>query len=448
MPHPHPADLGERPELPGPLAVTLSHRTLRLVEAEEYMVCEKSDGERVMLLAVPAPHGGVPGPAAYLINRSFEVLTFDGAAAYAEILCGRSANGAGGPTLLDGELIQRADDAGTGTGARAVYMVFDAITVHGGPVGRSPLDARLHAIGNAVRTPFKVADERLAQEGRPSLPLYLLGKYFMPKSAIGAVFACIHQPPPAAVAGGGHGGGGAGPLTAPLESELQGAASGGPSSSHGRVYRHDIRVNGTDGVVLTPVRASYTDLFTSGRQSCRLPLLKWKFADENTVDFRLKRGDLEGGDAEGTSSASSGSSDGDRVLQLFLSTGRDKRGNEHDVAVARCRTSHEAADAYLALLDRLGVDSLIVEASYDVEASTWRLRRVRDRKTRANHITTGWQTMEVAAEHITAGELVARLSPPPSAAQLARPQHQQQQQQLRTAPPGAGVGANGSVAAR
>lgn len=49
------ADLGARPELPGPLAVTLSRRALRLVEASDYFVCEKSDGERAMLLMTSKP---------------------------------------------------------------------------------------------------------------------------------------------------------------------------------------------------------------------------------------------------------------------------------------------------------------------------------------------------------------------------------------------------------
>jgi len=53
---------GPRPELPGPLAVTLSRRTLREVVARQpYVVCEKSDGERQLLLAVARPVGCVDG---------------------------------------------------------------------------------------------------------------------------------------------------------------------------------------------------------------------------------------------------------------------------------------------------------------------------------------------------------------------------------------------------
>ncbi|RYG52907.1 hypothetical protein EON67_00080 [archaeon] len=49
------ADLGPRAELPGPLAIGMTRKTLRCVEATEYYVCEKSDGERAMLLLVSTP---------------------------------------------------------------------------------------------------------------------------------------------------------------------------------------------------------------------------------------------------------------------------------------------------------------------------------------------------------------------------------------------------------
>jgi hypothetical protein len=65
------------------------------------------------------------------------------------------------------------------------------------------------------------------------------------------------------------------------------------------------------------------------------------------------------------------------------------------------------------------VDSVIVEAGYDARTSAWAIRRVRDRKTRANHLTTAWSTLEVLAEQLGQAELVAtlqqagRAAPPP-----------------------------------
>ena len=97
---------GSRSELPGPMAVPLTRRLLALVARGGYVVCEKSDGERMMLLALPGRGASGEAPAAYLLTRSFDVFTFDRAAEYGAMLCGGGSGGGGvGPTLLDGELL-------------------------------------------------------------------------------------------------------------------------------------------------------------------------------------------------------------------------------------------------------------------------------------------------------------------------------------------------------
>jgi hypothetical protein len=402
-----------------------------LVQAAAYMVCEKSDGERAMLLLLPdqaaraaaggSAYGGAPA-GAYLIDRTFEIYTFERGAVYAAMLAPRGA------TLLDGELILRADDAGTGTGARAVYMMFDAIAVNGAPRGLEGFEARMAAIGNDVRVPFRVADDACLRAGRPGLPLYLAGKTFLDKRFVRGVFDKIEEAPPGAHAGAAAA---RAPLTAPLESEMDAAGGAGAAPAapalH-RTYRDGVRVNGTDGVVFTPVHCSYRDMFASGTSA--QPLLKWKYLDENTIDFRLRRDDLESGGGGGggssgggyggfgggagdgfgsaASAAAGGSASGMRQIPLYVSLG--KPGEQQ---VARTALTLAACDAYLALCDRLRVESLIVECAYDTAESTWRIKRVRDRKTRANHINTAWQTLETVAENITRDELIVRLSAAP-----------------------------------
>lgn len=50
------ADLGDRPELPGPLAIALTRTSLgEALGLARFNVCEKSDGERHMLLATQSP---------------------------------------------------------------------------------------------------------------------------------------------------------------------------------------------------------------------------------------------------------------------------------------------------------------------------------------------------------------------------------------------------------
>jgi hypothetical protein len=175
-------------ELPGPLAVPVSRRHLPLLRAVDYMACEKSDGERAMLLLVGAGGTvGIPGrfnipPGGYLIGRDFNAESIEGGEVYASLCCGGAA---GGSILADGELILRPDDAGSGTAATAVFMAFDIIRAGRDDVGRSPLDARLRAIADKLRLPCRDEDDKRARAGAAGLPLLVLGKNFVPKAKVG-----------------------------------------------------------------------------------------------------------------------------------------------------------------------------------------------------------------------------------------------------------------------
>lgn len=399
-------------ELPGPLAVAVSRRHLPVLCTQGYMACEKSDGERAMLLLVgSAGTAGIPGrfsipPGAYLIGRDFDAEAIVGGEQYAPLCCA-----SGGLVLADGELIIRPDDAGSGTNACAVYMVFDCMRWGAEDVGRAPLDVRLQAIADKLRLPCRDEDDRRARAGNPGLPLLLLGKHFVPKARVGTIFACISERPPhlhqqhAAAAAGAA----VGRLTAALETEAGGEAP------H-RLYRQGTRVNGTDGIVFTPMSPSYRDLFRSAEPGCAAPLLKWKFADEHTVDFRLNVHSLTqqqhgGGKQRGGLGYGAPAAGVSRPIQLFLGVG----GDRSDVAVARTLLPPDACDAYADLAASLGLDSIIVEAAYDQTISAWSIRRVRNRKTRPNHISTGWSTLEVLSEALTSTELVSVLSTTSSA---------------------------------
>lgn len=102
------------------------------------------------------------------------------------------------------------------------------------------------------------------------LPLQVFDKV----THVGNVLSLISSCGGGGGAAAGGGGGAAVTLTAPLESEM------GAAPPPHRVYRNGARVNGTDGVVFTPVRAPYRALFDSGDPACARPLLKYKFLDE------------------------------------------------------------------------------------------------------------------------------------------------------------------------
>ena len=282
--------LGERPELPGPQPVSLNRRNLATVASHAYGVCEKSDGERAMLLLVRSPagaRGSAPVPVgAYLIDRTFDVVTFDGAEAYA-------AMPSGGPTLLEGELLLRRTDMGTGTGALAVFNMFDCVLAAGADVAGRPLKDRLEALRRVGREPY-LELERSATAAADALlpPLYMIGKVIVSKSDVRGVLEKITHFEEAA-SGASAGGGSAAESVALLESEL--AAEGAPTCH--RLYRGDkTRVNATDGLILTPSDASYRDLFSSA-DACVSPsprLFRVASTDEIFTLSRLFRSQIAG----------------------------------------------------------------------------------------------------------------------------------------------------------
>lgn len=113
-----------------------------------------------------------------------------------------------------------------------------------------------------------------------------------------------------------------------------------------------------DGVVFTPVAATYIDLFDVTRDA---PLLKWKFLDENTIDFLMKDEQLE--------DVIRGST---RSIQLNLLV-------EHQaiVHVATAEIDPARAQHLLGLCqDTRWGGAVVVECGYRPDISKWDVRRV------------------------------------------------------------------------
>jgi len=380
--------LGERPELPGPLPVSLSRRSLATsLLTQPYMVCEKSDGERNFLLSISKKTRDVPA-GTYLIDRSFKVQSLGTRSGdYAAFL---SPNG---PTLLDGELVLRSDDAGTGTGAKAVFYVFDCAWCNGVDYAGSVanLEHRIAAIRDNVRTKFTIADNARLANGALMLPLYLCGKFMVDKTALSMILDKVTETKSEEVERVDDGKQSS--LLAPIESELGLVSSSTSSHSHlstRRIYRHDIRVNGTDGLIFTPVLPSFRQLFD---KEAIAPLLKWKYVDEITIDFELRRSSLQDADDDKGKQSS--------LIPLFVAGFGQK--------LAHCELTKEQVRAYETLCGKLGEESLIVECAFEASFSRWDIRRIRDRKKRPNFITTAWSTLESVAEALSAKELCEAL---------------------------------------
>jgi len=382
--------MGESVELPGPLPVNLSRSRLSSLETNEYGVCEKSDGERYMLLLLSTmTPAGVP-PGAYLINRAFQVSIVSGGEVYAGVMA------EGGPTLLDGELLRRDSDLGSGTGALVVYMPFDCISACGRDAAALPLARRLQELQVAVRTPFQTLEESRRVAGLSGLPLYILAKQIVPKSEVGSLLKKITL-----VGGGAHADG----ICAPLESAT---ATGGIASVH-RLYRDGKRVNPSDGLIFTPGAPSYRELFGPSGSGAEnpLPVIKWKYPDECTVDFSIRASDLERVRDAGKGGGRASEEVSSKAFRVPLSL---KAFKDREVETCYCLMSPTQASGYLemvAALESRGSerDGLIVECAFDAPSSSWAIRRVRDSKTIPNAIKTGWGTLESLVENISEDEL-------------------------------------------
>lgn len=114
---------------PGPQPVSIERRHFPLLKRQPYVVCEKTDGVRHLLVSTP------DGTVA-IVNRAFNI----------EMVKIRIPK----DTLLDGELVKAKN-------GRMLFMVYDAVRVKGENIQRLPLGQRLDRARAAVRTVIKTA---------------------------------------------------------------------------------------------------------------------------------------------------------------------------------------------------------------------------------------------------------------------------------------------------
>ena len=113
---------------PGPQPVSIERRHFPLLKKSEYLVCEKTDGVRHLLVAFE--DAGEKKVA--LVNRSF-------AATYHKYTLPKD-------TLLDGELVTRQSDN------RTIFLVHDAVMIRGESLIDLPLTERLEKARALCRT--------------------------------------------------------------------------------------------------------------------------------------------------------------------------------------------------------------------------------------------------------------------------------------------------------
>lgn len=120
---------------PGGQPVSFTSPHLHILTSKPFLVCEKSDGVRFLLLfADTASDNNGSEPVVFLIDRNWRVWGFEGM---------RCPGDAGPDTLLDGELVRDRN-------GNYAYLIFDILLYAGQDVTANRLHRRLQFINNHV----------------------------------------------------------------------------------------------------------------------------------------------------------------------------------------------------------------------------------------------------------------------------------------------------------
>lgn len=150
-------------DFPGSMPVTFGRRHFPTLQQAEYMVSEKTDGFRYMLLIC------VNG--AFLVDRKYFFFQLANAEGLVKLFAKNDSI-----TLLDGELIRHLGDGSV------VFLLFDVIQVNGEHFADRNLTDRLKAIGHLVVEPYREAKQQFA------FPFTLCGKRFFTMQGIKQLF--------------------------------------------------------------------------------------------------------------------------------------------------------------------------------------------------------------------------------------------------------------------
>jgi len=116
---------GSRDYFPGPQPVSIERRHFQILKSGNYVVCEKTDGERHMLVAIMFEGK----KKCVLVNRSFKMV---------EVPINLRKSAFEG-TILDGELYENT------------LMIYDAVRVAGKSVWNANLHARMDAVKDLLK---------------------------------------------------------------------------------------------------------------------------------------------------------------------------------------------------------------------------------------------------------------------------------------------------------
>ncbi|KAI9206367.1 mRNA capping enzyme, catalytic domain-containing protein [Polychytrium aggregatum] len=302
-----------------PGAQPVSFRLCHMDEllSENYFVSEKADGIRYLLYSSISEYGN---PECFLIDRNNQYYRLDSRGfVLPSAGDGRSFQN---DTILDGELVLDVNEDDTTT---LWFLLFDCIVIEGKSLMQRPFTTRLGYLKENVLKPYKalVARDRQLQEHVP-FQMDLKRQEF--SYGLRLIFDQIST------------------------------------------LRHK-----NDGLIFTSSEAPYVV------GTCE-KMLKWKPANQNTVDFKLMA------KQNGAYSIALwyGGVNGHRIFGPF-------------------EVSNELRDSW----STKDVDGAIVECKYDPDwPGRWKFDRFRRDKDKANHISTYHKIMQSIRDRVDADELI------------------------------------------
>ncbi|KAB8349439.1 hypothetical protein FH972_023466 [Carpinus fangiana] len=343
---------------PGAQPISFARHHVSELQLRDYFVCEKSDGVRCLLLLTADRNGeGADMELVYLIDRKNDYYFVPGLHFPSQREGPDDFESFHRDTILDGELLFDTYPDG-----RKVlkFLVFDCLAIDGQLLMQRTLDKRLAYFMERVYKPYDRLQRKFPDDCK-GFAFTLEKKNFEFSYGIEKMFREVL-----------------------------------PKLPHGN-----------DGLIFTCKDTPYK--FGTDEH-----ILKWKPAEENTIDFRLglEWPPLPGDDdadaaaaALADSSAPTADPDYDAVprFDLYVSHGRDDS--------RPWARMHADADDWQRMkawsLERGdGLDGQVVECRIDGEGR-WRFMRFRDDKLDANHISTVEKVVESINDSVDRGELTA-----------------------------------------
>lgn len=153
----------DREWFPGPQPISIERRHFKVLTSQPYVVCEKTDGVRHMLVCFEAPDGK---KICALVNRAFQVV-------YTTLTVPRD-------TVLDGELLGN------------VFYVYDAVRIKGEDLRARPLTERLDKARAVVKVILK--QPKLQVKVKDMIPLKDIASLTLSEHTDGIVFTPVCEP--------------------------------------------------------------------------------------------------------------------------------------------------------------------------------------------------------------------------------------------------------------